>query len=427
MHTLTGAPDDTDTSLSSIIIGKPASHLAVLPTSQESLLSVSPSSGTGTAFRSFYSSSNLSQSTNADTEFTSPASSNGPSSQSQEFDSSQTTQKSSARKRDEHAQMFAPLVDTDIVPRTGVTASSPMSADFPVLTPGSKRTASGAVKSNGFIAECSPKTISEHRRTMSVDSAGAPVRVGELSAQLRTRLSYALVKVQNGWEKRSIGELEELPSQRGSLVPAPTPSTVLRCRRISSISEGSGPRIILPDRDTPSYNPSVEIPDESPKSNGPVLAPAAEIGPRRKRRSSAAHHPPPLLSSSQRKYYSDLSNFKTSPRTPTIGVNPRAGILRMPSQQAEKDAVDTLLFMSSPKNSNRVPHSSLDAQPSPLRTEMAAARRVVFANPHNGQPVPIRNVAEDIKLKSAEGKLTAFGSEYRAPVKVDRDRSRPAS
>jgi hypothetical protein len=112
--------------------------------------------------------------------------------------------------------------------------------------------------------------------------------------------------------------------------------------------------------------------------NGPVLAPAAEIGPRRKRRSSASHAPPPLLGSSQRNYHSDLGSM-SAPRTPTTAVTPRAGILRMPSQQAEKDAVDTLLFMSSPNNSGRVPHPGIDAQaqPSPLRTEVPA-RRVMF-------------------------------------------------
>lgn len=110
--------------------------------------------------------------------------------------------------------------------------------------------------------------------------------------------------------------------------------------------------------------------------NGPVLAPAAEIGARRKRRSSASHAPPPLLGSSQRKHYSDLGAM---PRTPTAA--PRAGILRMPSQQAEKDAVDTLLFMSSPNNSTRLPHTSMDAQtqPSPLRSEVPG-RRVMFEN-----------------------------------------------
>lgn len=104
---------------------------------------------------------------------------------------------------------------------------------------------------------------------------------------------------------------------------------------------------------------------------GHGLAPAPDIQAGRRRRSSTTHIPPPLLGSSQKKHLSDLSS--TGPRTP---ATPRAGILRMPSQQAEKDAVDTLLFMSSPNNSQRFPPGS-QAAPSPLRAE-APQRRVMF-------------------------------------------------
>ena len=102
----------------------------------------------------------------------------------------------------------------------------------------------------------------------------------------------------------------------------------------------------------------------------PMLGPAADLGSRRKRRSSASHHPPPpLLGSNQRRHYSDLTG---TPRTP---ATPRPGILRMPSQQAEKDAVDTLLFMSSPNNSGRLPFTGADAQ----ARANAPPRRVMFA------------------------------------------------
>jgi hypothetical protein len=100
------------------------------------------------------------------------------------------------------------------------------------------------------------------------------------------------------------------------------------------------------------------------------LAPAPDIQTGRRRRSSTSHAPPALLGANQRKHYSDIG---AEPRTP---ATPRAGILRMPSQQAEKDAVDTLLFMSSPNNSQRYPPGSQPA-PSPLRPE-APQRRVMF-------------------------------------------------
>ena len=115
--------------------------------------------------------------------------------------------------------------------------------------------------------------------------------------------------------------------------------------------------------------------------SAPALAPAADIVSRRNRRSNSTHAPP-MLSKTHRKHYSDLGGMPTTPTT-----CPRAGILRMPSQQAEKDAVDTLLFMSSPNNSSRLAHTSADAQPSPLRSEFPVTKRVVFES-RNGSSEP---------------------------------------
>jgi hypothetical protein len=77
----------------------------------------------------------------------------------------------------------------------------------------------------------------------------------QLSAQLKTRLSYAMVKVQNGWEKQSLDELEEVQSQRGSPNSAPgrsdrlafdSPSTFDRQRRPSGISDNSDQMLMSP-------------------------------------------------------------------------------------------------------------------------------------------------------------------------------------
>ena len=80
----------------------------------------------------------------------------------------------------------------------------------------------------------------------------------QLSAQLKTRLSYAMVKVQNGWEKQSLEELEEVHSQRGSPNSAPgrserlafdTPSTSERHRRPSGVSDNSDQMLMSPASD----------------------------------------------------------------------------------------------------------------------------------------------------------------------------------
>jgi hypothetical protein len=80
----------------------------------------------------------------------------------------------------------------------------------------------------------------------------------QLSAQLKTRLSYAMVKVQNGWEKQSLEELEENQSQRGSPNSASgkndrlafdSPNVPDYQRRQSAISDNSDQMIMSPASD----------------------------------------------------------------------------------------------------------------------------------------------------------------------------------
>lgn len=122
-------------------------------------------------------------------------------------------------------------------------------------------------------------------------------------------------------------------------------------------------------------------------STAPSLAPAADLVPsstRNGRSGSTSHsrrtngnRAPPALMTANRKVPGGSpsgSQMITSPTTPTsgpggLGVTPRRGPLRMPSQQAEKDAVDTLLFMSSPNNSSNMKNGPGG---SPLRSEFPA-------------------------------------------------------
>lgn len=233
----------------------------------------------------------------------------------------------------------------------------------------------------------------------------------QLSAQLKTRLSYAMVKVQNGWEKQSLDELEEVHSQRGSPNSAPggsrptfeSPPGTYHQRRPSGVSDDSDQMFMSPGSDSSrshAATPSCEylVSSRSNASNTSAaywrsgtkpamdaavnlitvtsahpahgLAPPVDFNTGRRRRSNTTHLPPSLPGAGHRKYYSDLGVGSRAP------ITPRTGILRMPSQQAEKDAVDTLLFMSSPNNSQRFPHA-IQAAPSPLRPE-APQRRVMF-------------------------------------------------
>ncbi|KAL5402662.1 hypothetical protein PMIN04_012959 [Paraphaeosphaeria minitans] len=371
----------------------PSLYQRELPDSQESYISA-----TSSTFSAPSASSNLSTSTAGDTEITSPPLSKTPSAQKMPI--VHAVPPSSNRSRGPDTLR----IDAANAPRTGDTAASPMSPDSPA-TQGLKRAADGSVKGSDTTNKSPAAPTKGHKRNKSME-AGSNCRIGQLSAQLKTRLSYAMVKVQNSWEKQSIDELEERLSQQGSpnsvanRTPGSrpvfeSPTTAERRRRPSGVSENSDHMMISPGQRTPSdssvsyalasslalwrpgtkptLNAAVNLISVTGSNTGLMLGPAPEFGSRRKRRSSASFHPPPLLGSSQRKHFSDLG---AGPGTP---ATPRSGILRMPSQQAEKDAVDTLLFMSSPNNSGRLPHTSADTRAE--RQDFAPPqRRVMFEN-----------------------------------------------
>lgn len=237
-----------------------------------------------------------------------------------------------------------------------------------------------------------------------------------------------MVKVQNGWERRSLDELEssipassapaQLNSYRTPSTPTPVRRTPHHVPRLSTSSAVGGgytssvtPTTYAHSPDGyPAHSPSSQPAlfrrttssssgDDGPAGNsprtyasfwanhtsstvpatGPVgrhahktststvgstapsLAPAADLtSPTSKRRSYHGRAPPTLGNAN----YGNTTNGQLmSPQTP------RRNLLRMPSQQAEKDAVDTLLFMSSPNNSSTTKYA---AHASPLRDAFAA-------------------------------------------------------
>ncbi|CAD0114695.1 unnamed protein product, partial [Aureobasidium uvarum] len=112
-----------------------------------------------------------------------------------------------------------------------------------------KRTASGLLKAVDTPNDQRP-------RAESVSSAGS--KAGEVAAQLKTRLAYAMVKVQHGWEHRNINEVEQL-------------AAALNPRMAASPPASSAPIDI---RSPPSKRRSGagmvtwSLPDTSPGSNG---------------------------------------------------------------------------------------------------------------------------------------------------------------
>lgn len=224
-----------------------------------------------------------------------------------------------------------------------------------------------------------------------------------MSHQLKTRLSYAMLKVQNGWQDQSLSELENLASQQAS--PMSAASEKKRPFQFPPRGEAQSPRSsgrplgsssdqhfltsprkrVSPQQQYPgspgnplgsasssqastyeafwrehsNTNASSRLPPSQTQQEqaGPSLAPPVDIRPRThwQQGLNASRQPPPL-------------QIGSHPSTPQRRPNTAT---RTPSQQAavEKDAVETLLFMSSPGNSGYHPaHASTGARTSLTQT-----------------------------------------------------------
>ncbi|GAP86948.1 putative cell cycle transcriptional repressor whi5 [Rosellinia necatrix] len=288
-----------------------------------------------------------------------------------------------------------------------------------------KRTADGGVKHTRHHSSASPIRGGHSRNTSTVSVASTTSsRIGELSAELKAKLSYALVKVNNGWQSHSIDEVESLASQAAS----PTSSTsTLHGRHGSSAS----PRIALAGFRHAASNPSsmatspiVQNPQArtyesfwresvskiptttNPNSQVPTLAPPAPIQPRQSlstnpRRNSNARHTPAYLSQSH--HTSPHTPSQPSPLQSTPGqhypstpnVDP---ILFSPPQNLrEQEALETLMFMSSPGNSANLKHA--------------------FPTPHTAQP---RTSARTPLLTSRLGHTAELNSQGRRALPTGR-------
>lgn len=187
----------------------------------------------------------------------------------------------------------------------------------------------------------------------------------QLSAELRTRLSYAMIKVNHGWQSNSLDEVESLASHAAS----PTSSTSTVHRRHGS---SASPRLAISSAPAASALSPYEPVSQLRRSNSPprtasgkpALGPPASIQPSMSmpaprsnpRRNSNPHYTPTLLSHSH-------SASPHTPAQPTVQTGSRSRnivdpILFSPHQNVrEQDAIESLLFMSSPGNSANLKHA----------------------------------------------------------------------
>ena len=256
-----------------------------------------------------------------------------------------------------------------------------------------------------------------------------------------------MVKVQNGWESRTIDEVESLASQQTSPVSALSPSQrsyqapytdMMDLYREKSGFQQSSERTTAASSQplTATHLPSnslgracgylhssnltypihgysddcmqkpytqelgKRVMNSEPSTGAPTpsLAPPLELGSRHPRRPNQSRVQPPRIDTHS------LSNLSTSSgrsTNSTVLVTPpqkRTSVMKPSSQKAaaidkaamEKDAIETLLFMSSPGNSQYHPTNS-QLPSTPLRNHfLAAERHVDFAIGESIAPSPQR-------------------------------------
>lgn len=228
-----------------------------------------------------------------------------------------------------------------------------------------------------------------------------------------------MLKVQNGWQSNSLDEVESMASQAAS--PTSSNSTVHRSRDLTA-----SPRLPLPQSSTHSgladlhrHQKSNSPPSQA--TGQPGLAPPAPIRPSasshpNKRRHSNARPPPKL----------NAVRHNASPNTMSQGspslssqLQPQDRALYSPHQNVrEQDAIETLLFMSSPGNSANMKHTfSPTGSPGPIPPipGNARSRHALPSGPRKALPLQ-RPSHPDKKVGFVNSPLT---SQPQSPMDVD--------
>lgn len=197
-----------------------------------------------------------------------------------------------------------------------------------------------------------------------------------------------MVKVNHGWQAHSLDEVESLASHAVS--PTSSADTVYHRH-----GDSASPRLPLSATQV-HFAPDARRPSNSPPSlftSGPGLAPPAPIRP-----SSSMQAPRPhARRNSNPRYTPTLLSHRESPHTPgqpprLNTSQPRQGlvdpILFSPHQNVrEQDAIETLLFMSSPGNSANLKHSfSPVGSPGPQSNVRNGARHALPTGPRKALP-----------------------------------------
>ncbi|KAK5653258.1 hypothetical protein OQA88_9157 [Cercophora sp. LCS_1] len=294
-----------------------------------------------------------------------------------------------------------------------------------------KRMADGSAKHARSKSSASPIRMGGHghsRNTSTVSIASTTgSRAGELSAELKARLGYAMVKVKHGWQSHTIDQVETLASQAGS--PASSTSTI-HLRNGSSASpqlstashRGSNnttPATGLSHQFPPrlsdhgwreTYHSGLAASPTSPVKISHALAPPVSIQPSRQfhhpRRNSNPKLTPTFLSGSPHtgpNTPGQPSPYVAAHRTPLIDP-----MVFSPHQNVrEKDAIESLLFMSSPGNSANLKHA-FPSSSQPLPSTHSASQRTALPTSQPRKSLPTGRPTLHARSQSHSQKRVGF-------------------
>ncbi|CAD0090028.1 unnamed protein product, partial [Aureobasidium vineae] len=280
----------------------------------------------------------------------------------------------------EHGQNVASQSSSQVRTPEDASQSQTSSINSPTRH---KRTASGLLKAVDTPNDQRP-------RAESVSSAGS--KAGEVAAQLKTRLAYAMVKVQHGWEHRNINEVEQL-------------AAALNPRMAASPPASSAPIDI---RSPPSKRRSGagmvtwSLSDSSPGMNG--LSQNSHIF----RRPSASSPPAQV------------------PSTPKSRPPPVRST--MPTQQAEQDAMDALMLMGgSPGNGGKFPASQSSSSQQTLHSQSqqnwhSQGSMKPLSRPHPDSPTGLERSPKRPIILSRNNSSTSEVSLANSEVREARER-----
>ncbi|WYZ44721.1 hypothetical protein EsH8_VIII_000037 [Colletotrichum jinshuiense] len=312
--------------------------------------------------------------------------------------------------------------ESQLLQLSHIAAAQDKLAEGDIMATARKRMADGALKEN-----TSPVRIGHSRNTSTVSMASTTASsIGDWSSDLKTRLSYAMLKVNHGWQSHSIDEVESMASRAPS--PTSSHSTLHGRQDLSASPRANMARYATASAaTTASSNPSpatyesfwkegqrsvhTSASPPAPVQNVPTLAPPASIQPSRpmgshnSRRNSNPRYTPTLLSHSH----------SASPQTPG-----QSNANATPNQR-EQDAIESLIFMSSPGNSANMKHNYSSSMASNLPGRHALPNSQPRKSLPSQRPMPQKRVG----FEKSPGGMTAVSDmdidmdspQSRAPVR----------